>query len=88
VSREQAEGRSVIRVRVLAVEFVTPDDIHAIDLRAAAVDAVRLIELALRVERYDDSRLLGPSDLSALWTLTDTAISLLDAAHAVEGVRR
>jgi hypothetical protein len=78
----------VIRVRVLAVEFVTPDDINVIDLRAAAVDAVRLIGMSLNVERFDDSRLLGPSDLSALWTLTDTAISLMEAAYAIERAKR
>ena len=78
----------MIRVRVLAVEFVTPDNINVMDLRAAAVDAVRLVGLSLRVERYDDTRLLGPSDLSALSALTDTAISLLEAPHAIERSRR
>ena len=78
----------MIRVRVLAVELIAPNNINLVDLRAAAVDAVRLIGLSLNVERYDDSRLLGPSDLSALWSLTDTAISLLDAAHNVERARR
>ena len=78
----------MIRVRILAVELTAPDDINVIDLRAAAVDAVRLVGLSLHVERYDDSRLFGPSDLSALWSLADTAISLLDAAHAIERARR
>ena len=78
----------MIRVRILAVEMIAPETINPVDLRAAAVDAVRLVGLSLHVERYDDSRLLGPSDLSALWSLTDTAISLLDAAHSIERARR
>ena len=78
----------MIRLRVMAVELIAPDNINLVDLRAAAVDAVRLVGLSLNVERYDGTRLLGPSDLSALWSLTDTAISLLEAAHAIERVRR
>ena len=78
----------MIRVRVMAVELIAPDNINLVDLRAAAVDAVRLVGMSLHVERYDDPRLFGPSDLSALWSLADTAISLLDAAHAVERARR
>ena len=78
----------MILVRVLAVEMIAPETINVVDMRAAAVDAVRLVGLSLRVERYDDMRLLGPSDLSALSLLTDTAVSLLEAAHAIERVRR
>ena len=78
----------MIRLRVMAVELITPDDINLVDLRAAAVDAVRLVGLSLRVEGYDDVRLLGSRDLSALSALTDTVVSLLEAAHTIERSRR
>ena len=78
----------MIRVRILAVELIAPDNINLVDLRAAAVDAVRLIGLSLNVERFGDSRLLGPRDLSALSALADTVVSMLEAAHAIERARR
>jgi hypothetical protein len=79
----------VIALRVLGIGLELAPGTHPDDLRAAAVDAARLIESALTVERLDSCRIFTACELSALAMLADTVASLIEAAAEIEqGARR
>jgi hypothetical protein len=74
-------------LRILGIGLELAPGAHPADLRAAAVDAARLIEATLTAERLGASRLFTSYELAALAMLADTVASLIEAAHQIEVMR-
>jgi hypothetical protein len=70
----------VITVRLFGLDLEATPEAHPTDLRAAAIDCVRVIESALMPQRLGEDRLYTASERAALSMLADTAASLVEVA--------